>query len=316
MSVASHEVREGERDGFATCELASPEGLIASYVPAAGMVCCSLRMKGDELLGQRKGLPAYAERGSTMGIPLLHPWANRLARMGYRAGDVEVELPPGSPRLHDDGQGLPIHGLVAGCSAWQVEAAEARDGAALLSARLDFAAQPELLELFPFPHELGMDVSLRGTLLEVRTTLRATGDRRVPVAFGYHPYFRLPDLPRARWELTLPVRRRMRLDERCLPTGETEAIAPPAGPLGDSVYDDLFTEIAPEPVFVLAGGGRRVEVAFGEAYPVAVVYAPADDDVVCFEPMTAPTNPFEGGGALAWVEPGDSFSADFHIKVS
>jgi galactose mutarotase-like enzyme len=42
------------------------------------MVCCSLRHRGDELLGQRRGLAAYAATGSTMGIPFLHPWANRL----------------------------------------------------------------------------------------------------------------------------------------------------------------------------------------------------------------------------------------------
>ena len=60
---------------------------------------------------------------------------------------------------------------------------------------------------------------------------------------------------------------------------------------------------------------RRIEVAFGAAYPVAIVYAPADDDVVCFEPMTAPTNPFEGGAALSWAAPGERFSAGFAITV-
>ncbi len=314
--MADHQVRKGERDGFATLELRSPEGLAATWVPSAGMVGCSLRFADAELLGQRKGLRAYAERGSTMGIPLLHPWANRLARMGYRLGDVEVALPPDSPLVHDDGQDLPIHGLLGGCSAWQVTRAEARDGAARLSARLDFAAQPELLALFPFPHELELDVTLRERIVELRTTLRASGDRPVPVAFGFHPYFQLPSLPRAEWEVTLPVRRRMRLDPRFLPTGETEAVDPAAGPLGTRVYDDLYVEVAPEPVFALAGGERRIEVAFGEGYPVAVVYAPADDDVVCFEPMTAPTNPFEGGGALRHVEPGAAFSAGFRIRVS
>ncbi len=314
--MAGHEVREGKRDGLPTCELVSPDGLVATYVPGAGMVCCSLRLAGAELLGQRKGLLPYAQHGSTMGIPLLHPWANRLARMGYRLGDVDVSLPSDSPHIHDDGQGLPIHGLVSGCSAWQIETAEAGDGEARLAARLDFAAQPELLELFPFPHELVMDVTLAESSLVVRTTLRATGERRVPVAFGYHPYFQLPDLPRCDWQVTLPVRRRMRLDERCLPTGVTEPVGPVSGPLGETVYDDLYTEIAPDPVFVLAGGGRRIEVAFGEGYPVAVVYAPANDDVVCFEPMSAATNPFEGGAELPWVEPGGSFHADFRVTIS
>lgn len=314
--MSSHAVRESERDGLEVRELVSPEGLVASYAPRAGMVCFSLHSGDAELLGQRKGLANYAKSGGTMGIPLLHPWANRLSRMGYRLGDVEVEIPADSPLIHDDGQGLPIHGLLGGFDGWQVEDCSADADAARLTARIDFGTHGDLMALFPFAHELRMDVALRGPSLDVRTTLRATGDRAVPVAFGYHPYFQLPDLPRSAWELTLPVRRRARLDARCLPTGETEPAQVKPGPLGDTVYDDLFPELEPEPSFVLSGGGRRIQVAFGDTYGVGVVYAPADDDVVCFEPMTAPTNPFEGGAELRWVEPGASFAADFSVTVT
>ncbi len=316
MASPQHEVRRSERDGFALRELVSPEGLTVAYAPTAGMVCCSLRSGGAELLGQRKGLARYAESGSTMGIPLLHPWANRLARPGYRIGDVDVSVPVASARVHDDGQGLPIHGLVAGIDAWQIETFAADRDAASLVARLDFASQPELMQFFPFAHELRIEVVLRGRELEVRTALRATGGQAVPVAFGYHPYFQLPDVPRAEWELTLPVRTRALLDPRCLPTGATEPARIEGGPLGSRVYDDLYPELEPSPVFALSGGGRRLEVAFGDAYPVAVVYAPADDDVVCFEPMTAPTNPFEGESPLREVEPGGELAADFRIRVA
>jgi aldose 1-epimerase len=311
-----HGVRETQAQGLAACELVSPEGLVASYSPPAGMVCFSLRHRGGQLLGQRGGLAHYAKTGSTMGIPLLHPWANRLARLGYRLDGVDVEIPADSPLIHDDGQGLPIHGLVGGLDAWQVDRLEADADAARLTARLDFAARDDLMALFPFAHVLVMEVTLRGPTLDVRTTLHATGDRAVPVAFGYHPYFQLPGLPRSDWELTLPVRRRALLDERLLPTGETEPARVAPGPLGDTVHDDLFPELDPSPVFALSGGGRRVEVAFGDAYRVGVVYAPADDDVVCFEPMTAPTNPFEGGFELDRVEPGSSFAADFAVTVA
>lgn len=310
-----HEVRETTAGGLEVRELVSPEGLVARYAPQAGMVCFSLRRAADELLGQRRGLSHYAKTGSTMGIPLLHPWSNRLARTGYRLGSVEVEVPLASPRVHDDGRGLPIHGLVGGLDAWQVEAFEASGEVARLSARLDFAAREDLMALFPFAHELLMDVSLRGSTLAVSTTLRATGERAVPVAFGYHPYFQLPGLPRSAWEVELPVRRRARLDARLLPTGTTEAASAEPGPLGDTVHDDLYPELEPRPVFALSGGGTRIEVAFGDAYRVGVVYAPADDDVVCFEPMTAPTNPFEGGGELGWVEAGACFTADFTVTV-
>ena len=59
------------------------EALEATFVPGAGMLCCSLRHRGEELLAQNAGLAAYAERGKTMGIPLLYPWANRLAGFDY-----------------------------------------------------------------------------------------------------------------------------------------------------------------------------------------------------------------------------------------
>lgn len=61
-------------------ELRSPCGrLEATFVPKAGMLGCSLRHDGGQLLAQRASLAEYVETGRATGIPLLHPWANRLA---------------------------------------------------------------------------------------------------------------------------------------------------------------------------------------------------------------------------------------------
>ncbi len=309
-----HRIEEAEIEGFAALRLASPDGVEACYVPGAGMVCASLREAGAELLGQRQGLAAYASRGSTMGIPLLHPWANRLARWGYALDGQEIALPRDPERIADDGS-LPIHGIVPAHFEWRIVERDAGAGSARLAAEVDVGALPGVLELFPFPHLLRMEIELCGPALRVETRLRATGERAVPVAFGYHPYFRIPEIPRAEWQVELPVRRRARLDERFLPTGESDPVEEPRGPLAERVYDTLYPEIDPQPVFALSGAGRRLELAFGPGFPVAVVYAPANDDVVCFEPMTAPTNPFEGGGPLLRVAPGDSASASFELRV-
>ena len=114
----------------------------------------------------------------------------------------------------------------------------------------------------------------------------------------------------------LPVRRRAILDDRCLPTERTEAASYPAAALGGTVLDDLFVDGEPGDAFALSGGGRRIEVVFDDGYPVSVVYAPVDDDVVCFEPMTAPTNPFEGPVASRLVDPGASYAATVRISAS
>jgi galactose mutarotase-like enzyme len=86
--------------------------------------------------------------------------------------------------------------------------------------------------------------------------------------------------------------------------------------LGDEEYDDLFPELEEPPVFALEGGGRRIELAFEAGYPVAQVYAPPDQDFICFEPMTAPTNALASGDGLRHAAPGETFTARFAIAVS
>jgi galactose mutarotase-like enzyme len=58
-------------------------------------------------------------------------------------------------------------------------------------------------------------------------------------------------------------------------------------------------------------------VAFDGGYPYAQVYAPGDDDVIAFEPMTAPTNALVSGGTdLFLLAPGESHRASFSITVA
>ena len=104
--------------------------------------------------------------------------------------------------------------------------------------------------------------------------------------------------------------------DRGLPTGEREPTRVQAGRLGSRTFDDAFEAPADGAPFVLAGGGRRIEVSFLEGYPYAQVYAPADDDVIAFEPMTCPTNALVTGGPdLQLLAPGDTYRAAFSMTV-
>jgi galactose mutarotase-like enzyme len=313
----AHACVDSVTDGFATVTMASlPGALEATFAPGVGMVGCSLRHEGEELLGQRGGLSKYAQTGSSMGIPLLHPWANRLSGLGYEAAGQVVELDAASAPLRLDENGLPIHGVLTASPGWEVSGRGADDDSAWLHAHLDFGGDERYLAAFPFPHVLELQVRLAGSELTVATTLTPTGEVRVPVAFGWHPYFSVPGAPRQEWEIALPVRSHAALDERGIPTGESERAGDLDGPLGDRSFDDLFPKLGPEPRFAVEGGDRRIEVSFLEGYPVAQVYAPADQEFICFEPMTAPTNALVSGDGLRLVEPGESFAAAFAIKMT
>lgn len=300
-----------ERDGLAV-RMIGQGRLRATFLPGLNMLCASLSHDGEELLDLRDGLAAYADKGKTRGIPLLHPWANRLSGDRYEACGVEVNLVEGERPIGRDALGQPIHGLLGGRSEWQVVHADESS----LTARFDFSSAG-LLAAFPFPHELTIHADIHDDTLSIRTRITATSQRAVPISFGFHPYFRLPGLPRERWTLTLPVGERLLLDERSIPTGRSEPVNIAAAPLADRVFDDAYTNILEPRTFVLEGGGRRIEVHFDEAFPFAQVYAPAASDFVCLEPMTAPTDALvRGGDTLPVVRPGGSFSASWSIRVT
>jgi galactose mutarotase-like enzyme len=275
--------------------------LRAAFLPELGLVGSSLTHAGEELLGRTDNLARYAAEGSTLGIPLLHPWANRLD--GGRFDGVELDL--GSLLLHLDANGLPIHGVVGPRLPWTV----VEESATRLVGELELSS-PELLAVLPFPHRLAQELELDGGGLTVTTTLTAAGDAAVPVSFGYHPYFLLPDGAR----VELPPMRRLELDGRSIPTGREEPYSGLAGPL-DRDYDDGFAGLPAVPRFALEGGGRRIEVTFLGGFPYAQVFAPAGKGFICFEPMTAPTNALVSGAGLRQAPPGEPFSASFRIGV-
>lgn len=284
--------------------------LEAIFLPSHGMLGASLRHRGVEMLRRVDDLGTAAVKGSAAGIPLLHPWANRLAGPGYRVAGQAVELDPRSPLLHLDENGLPIHGVPWSRLEWAVvEALPDR-----IAARLEWT-RSELLAVFPFPHRLELAATLRPDGLTLETTLIAGQDGPVPASFGFHPYLGLPGLARAKWRLELPPMRRLVLDSRNIPTGAEAAFPGFDASLGERHFDDGFALLEERATFALAGAGRRVAVELLHGYRYAQVFAPQGQNCVALEPMTAPTNALTSGRGLRLVAPGEALRAAFRIRI-
>jgi len=312
-------IAERTIDGLSALTLSSEDvgGIEVTFVPGAGMVGCSLRHRGEELLGRRGGLDEYIRDHSTMGIPLLYPWANRVGRKRFTVADGIVDLEGEDLPLSFDPNGLPIHGLLAGAAGWRVEQHRSTGDGGVLEARFDFAADRRLSRAFPFPHELRLRAELDGATLTIRTAVHADHGVAVPISFGFHPYLRLPGVPRQDWQVVIPVAEHLELNAEMLPAGVRRPTSVEPGPLGIRTFDDCYLAPADEAPFILARGGRQIEVRIGEGYRLAQVFAPADDDVVAYEPMTAPTNALLSGGPdLPLVEPGGTYGASFSITLA
>jgi aldose 1-epimerase len=281
------------------------------------MLGASLQHRGEELLGHLEDLQGFAAAGKMCGIPLLYPWANRLAGTTYDAAGQRVSLASfllasgiAPAFIGQDEHGLPIHGVPWSRLAWQVTGQDL----ATLKARLEWNSS-ERLAVFPFPHRVEMMILLNESALTIETSLMASVDIPVPVSFGLHPYFCLPGLPRAEWQVRLPEMRHLLLDERNIPTGEVMPYAGFDELLGEREFDDGFALFTEPTIFSLEGNGRRITVEFLDGYPCAQVFAPRGKDYIAFEPMTAPTNALVSGRGLRLVAPGEVFRAAFHIGI-
>lgn len=326
--------RAGSRDGEPAVILGAGSTRV-TFLPGLGMLGASLRDGSGEHLSLHGGPAAFAA-GHTTGLPLLAPWANRLASSTYRVGRTTVELDDVAA-VGRDGNGLPMHGAMLGRRPWQVVFAEADvdeepgdssgddsgDDAARLQARFPFGDHADLLAAFPFPHDLVIDVAVRPGAVSVDTTIEPTGRRHVPVSFGWHPYFRLPGV-RRRDDLVvhLPARQQLELDERMIPTGVERRRRAEAIGLAGRTFDDAY-RLGRTRVLGLSTGDagttgeprRSLTLELDANYPFAQVYAPAGRAFVALEPMTAPANALVTGDHPT-VAPGDTFTAGFTIRLT
>jgi galactose mutarotase-like enzyme len=289
--------------GAAAVTLGS-EDLTATFLPEDGMLGTSLRWRDQEFVA----LPQSIRGGHTTGLPLLHPWANRLAGRRYVAAGVAVDLR--RLELHTDGNGLPIHGTMLGQPGWTIVSMAATRRRATLTAQFDYTAHPELLAAFPFPHVIDLTVVLGAAELAVTTTVRPL-DGPVPISFGWHPYFQLPG-PRSGWRLALPERDELVLNARSIPTGRRVHRAAEDEPIGGRTADAGFA-FDTERRFALASRGVRLDVAFDAGYPFGQLWLPPGRRFCCLEPMTAPTNALLTDG-YPLATPDAPYSATYTLR--
>ena len=88
----------------------------------------------------------------------------------------------------------------------------------------------------------------------------------------------------------------------------------------DDGFTDLVRDAAGRAVFSVEGKGRSIEVSFGPRYTVGVVYAPAGQNYICFEPMTTITNGVnlaheDRYAELQTVAPGGRWNESFWIRA-
>ena len=316
--------------GIRVVRLADPmNGVEVAIVPSVGNTAYEMNVHGKNILYfPYADVAEFKKNPQLSGIPFLAPWANRLDEQAFWANGKKYAFDMNLGNVRGDN---PIHGLLSSSPYWQVVSVAGDKRSARVTSRLEFWRYPELMAQWPFAHEYEMTYTLKDGTLEVHVTITNLSNDPMPVAIGFHPYYRIPDVPRDQWTGHIPARQRVVADNRLIPTGEYRAMdIPDKFPLQGRTLDDGFIDLQRDAdgraVFSIESGKMKVETMFGPKYPVAVVWEPntqggQPQPFICFEPMTGVTDAanlaHEGKyPELQIIPPGGKWSESFWIHAS
>ena len=271
-------------------------GVEVSIAPSIGNRAYEMKMHGKNILyspaadvGQLKARPGLS------GIPFLAPWANRMADSGFWANGKKYAFNSGLGTMRVPPNGVAIHGMLTASALWNVTEVKADGKSAWVTSRLEFWKYPDLMANWPFAHDYEMTYKLADGALEVITTVINRSADPMPLALGYHPYYVLPDTPRDEAVAHIPVKTLVVTDDRLVATGEMKPSdlpdpTPLKGRTFDHGYTDLIRDKDGRATFSLSSGEKKIEIVYGPKWIVAVVYEPANQNYICFEPMASITN--------------------------
>jgi aldose 1-epimerase len=332
FSEPAFSARQISIDGVPVVRLSdSKRGIEVSILPSVGNRAYALKVHGKDILVSPEGkLSDFQKKPVQNGIPFLAPWANRMDGTGFWANGKRYDLDTALGNVVKDDRGLPIHGLLSNSALWQVTDIGADQQSAHVTSRLGFWRYPDLMAQWPFAHEYEMTYRLADGALEVRTTVSNLSAEAMPLAIGFHPYYRIPDVPRDQWILRMPVGKAVIADDRRIPTGEFKTVdLPNPLPLRGRTLDDGFIELERDAngrtLFSIEAGEKQIELLFGPRYPVAVIWEPASPqgralDFICVEPMAGITNAmnlYHAGkySGLQTVPSGGKWTESFWIRT-
>jgi len=306
------------------------QNVIDKYELVSGSSCAIARswgcnliswiVNGEELIYCPEDLPAAATKITGGGNPILFPSVGRTWNL---SGDKPTLGPYriyGSDRVYH----MPNHGILFRS---RFERTGVMQTPYLVTGTYVLEIPKAVREEnYPFEVRLFQNFTLKPDRIDLCARIMNLDSKPAPVAFGYHPYFRISNRDRQGLEIKLPAEKELVLTpDTVLPTGETKEFDGVLKLSPGVYYDNLYTNLVGRRMSLVdRQAGRILHVDFDENTELLVVYAPDNSDFVCIEPWTRGLGAFmqlnhpdwHSTNAIRVLQPREamSFSVTFSVE--
>lgn len=248
------------------------------------------------------------------GVPL-YPFVNRLRDGCWTFHDKAFRFPLNEAARHNSLHGFLYRRAMTVTDAWQ------SPHEAQLALQFDYTGDEAgypfkaLVELRYHLH------SVEGLCLTMGVTNHHSAP--VPVGVGWHPYLSL-GLPVDDLYLHLPPCERIEVDERLLPTGESQRFDKFREPTRIDAWqvDHCFRLLQASRRSVCRIRESHAPGAFGlelwqdsEEFPWMQIYIPPDRGSIAIEPVSCGIDALNSGEGLRWLAPGERLTASCGISL-
>jgi galactose mutarotase-like enzyme len=255
--------------------------------PARGGIATQMSVGGRPLLYMDEGTLLDTTKNVRGGIPVLFPSPGPLEKERFTRNGRS-----GSMNQHGFARQRP----------WMVLASSAHE------ATLTLASDASTRAEFPWDFLVTLRYEVGPRSLVIEQLVENQSDEAMPFAFGFHPYFAVPN--RDKEKATIPTLAKRAWDNVTKREIDLEA---PIDLTAREVDLHLVDHRASEATLDL-GDGSRIVVSGTSAYRRWVIWTLAGKDFVCLEPWTAPANALNTGDDLLLVEPGKT--VDLSVRIA
>ena len=289
-------------------------GGYAATVTQVGATLRELTYESSELIhgfAPSEMMPLY--RGA-----VLAPWPNRISDGRYDFGCERHQL-----ALNEPDRRSALHGLVA-FADWRV--VDRSDAHVTLAHRS--WPQPG----YPFQLDLEMSYTLSAEGLTWRLTATNGGAQAAPYGCSIHPYFVAGDGRVDEWELELPAREYLDVDEKLLRPREIQSVEGSTfdfrtpRTIGGIQIDNAFTGLTfDDSGYAVARlrhqTGNGIALRWDRSCPWVQVHTAdrpepdLDRVALAIEPMTCPPDAFRTGTDLITLDPGASHTVQWSVRA-
>jgi aldose 1-epimerase len=214
--------------------------------------------------------------------------------------------------------GSAIHGLLFDKPFVQEEE---KSGPDMVSVRLRYDYRQDD-DQYPFEYTCWVEYTLRpGSVLEIRSTVRNNGEGTIPMADGWHPYFKLGGKIDD-WILYFNSDAMLEFDDKLIPTGKLKAqkLFKEPRKIGDLFMDNcyLLNPVNGKPSCELINPQNRIHVTFfpDSSYPYLQIYTPSHRQSIAIENLSAAPDCFNNKMGLLLLKPQHSQTFTVQYKLA